>query len=924
MHSHIAILDSKNRPLTLQPDTSINITDKNPMFNDVEMFSQPIPLPFEQNRHLLGNMDDVNSSTRANDIRGERFRILVDGLPLRNTAIKVQDGTLLNDTIDVNFDATNRTFKDMISDMRCRDVTVDDDILIGEKIGDVGVDIDYVPIYDIGMFVTYHPENISTGEIGPEVKSPLLFDSVHLKRKSINATFQPPASCSSYPAICETTDGIRAAIKEQKTVSEHSVNVPVVKDSFVNVSLPYPAAKYCNSRVCYAHHAEENGETSDKICKSGSANPSNGYDFSPYWVLPAQRPASGVCFYVGYFLECLFKTLGVDYDMDALTQNEDFTYMCFFTTACHFRTENTDTRLESLDDINDWLSTRGCGGKISIDITPPANGKVYNDYDASKLDYVAPPLVLTRDEYDHWDNGLTIENYGTVGHDITEKDGSIIIDSYSRSYVGSNNEPIESDRMWIRAEVLSKSATAYVQRMYATSDNFPDVNVTEIIESLENSFGVRFCYDSDTNKVTVRLLRDMFRDDSEPVKFQGNVKSMVKKANDLTGVRMKYSAEDDATEQKDNIRYNKRDYDTTYNYIDYREGRTEIKSYVDAKKLIDLSNMTCYVDSATGDAFRIKVSSEAKSAQELRPSMFEVGGLKGVELGDCSVQAEKDDTVKEFVSQFEPIITNNLKNADDDIIQVPFIDEDMEHEFITCIIQNSFAVEWGEAFVNYEISSTESYDPTSSDDGMSPLHTHNWGLTVGILRPAVNNGEATFEYDKDYDGFGNSRWGLQSSEYAVTSDSFDVFGRFLGTNRRDSFSLKPRAYKPFLYYTDDGGATHVTTDLTLLGKDVDGVEGKTWLVPCKDDIRDADGTINTRIMSRGMCDTWMAEYFRFLLYRQCYEVKALCTAAEILDIQNKWLRKFEIDGKIGWINTVESEMTAEKGIGEVKIEFFAV
>jgi hypothetical protein len=123
---------------------------------------------------------------------------------------------------------------------------------------------------------------------------------------------------------------------------------------------------------------------------------------------------------------------------------------------------------------------------------------------------------------------------------------------------------------------------------------------------------------------------------------------------------------------------------------------------------------------------------------------------------------------------------------------------------------------------------------------------------------------------------------------------------------------------------DDGGATHVTTDLTLLGKDVDGVEGKTWLVPCKDDIRNADGTINTRIMSRGMCDTWMAEYFRFLLYRQCYEVKALCTAAEILDIQNKWLRKFEIDGKIGWINTVESEMTAEKGIGEVKIEFFSV
>ena len=142
MHSHLAII-GKNGELALKPDQSITITDKNPMFNDQEMFSQPIPLPFKLNRHVLKNMDDVNSAMRSAAVDGDRYQIVVDGIPLRTATMKVQDAVKMNGTIDVNFDATNRTFKDMIADMRCRDVEVKDDILIGEKIGDVTVDFTY-------------------------------------------------------------------------------------------------------------------------------------------------------------------------------------------------------------------------------------------------------------------------------------------------------------------------------------------------------------------------------------------------------------------------------------------------------------------------------------------------------------------------------------------------------------------------------------------------------------------------------------------------------------------------------------------------------------------------------------------------------------------------------------------------------------
>ena len=68
----------------------------------------------------------------------------------------------------------------------------------------------------------------------------------------------------------------------------------------------------------------------------------------------------------------------------------------------------------------------------------------------------------------------------------------------------------------------------------------------------------------------------------------------------------------------------------------------------------------------------------------------------------------------------------------------------------------------------------------------------------------------------------------------------------------------------------------------------------------------------------------MIEFFRFLLERQKYYVEALCTAAELADIPNKWLRKWEIDGKVGFINQVQYEANIENGLGKVELEFFAL
>lgn len=911
MHSHLAIIGT-NGELTLKPDTSLNVTDKNPMFNDVEMFTQAIPLPFDLNRHMLKNMDDVNSTMRASNVQNERFQFVIDGIPFRNTAIKIQENTKLDGTIDVNFDATNRTFKDMIANMRCRDVTVDDDILIGEKIGDVEVSFSYQEVYTL---------RVVNGWKG-------WFDGykVYMKPQSMQEVFQPFALGFSYPAECyedATTHEADPDPDSKKAVrtypnpnsndngggSSITVKSPHVKTSYINVSQPYPAAKYCNSRIAYAHHkAAKNddgsykGETDDEIVPASERNRDIQEDKSPYWVLDANRPASGICFYVAYFLECLFKTLGVAYDMTALTNIEDFNYLAFFSTQCHYDSiPKTGITFSTEEQINNWLDSRGCGGKIQFNDNKPENDPGFTH------------LFIPKSEYASWE---PIGDHGPGGSGNIESSDGIHFD------FGAQIPGCDDVEQWIYQSfsITNKTMTAKVMQMFANSDNFPDASVSEVVESLENSFGVRFVYDAEINKVTVKLLRDMFRDQQAPIPFKGTVLKMVKMTENLRGIRMKYSAESDAQEQRDNIRYGKRDYDTVYDYCDYPPGYTKFATFDEVTQNIDVGNRTGYCDMQTGNFYRIKVSSDASTTAELRPAVFEVGAMHGVELGDCSKEAEDEDAIKEFVSRFEPIQVNDVayrgKNyaAQEDPLLVPFIDEDMEHEFLIKKMLNPVSTKWGSIDIVYELCLAECYDPTQTDDGQSPLQHHDWGLTIGFLRPGSGT-EDIVNYDRGYDGFDNSKWLITSKDYTINSDTYDEHGNFIGNNPQTSFSLKPRAWKPFRYKYDD-----TTLLISTNPKEWDD----TWLIPCIDDQRSNQGVITGRIRSRGMCDTWMIEFFHFLLNRQKYYVEALCTAAELADIPNKWLRRWEIDGKVGWINLTTYPINVETGLGKVEMEFYAL
>ncbi len=871
MNSKLAIL-ANGTPMALPDDFSISIDLQNPLFNDVDMFSYPISLPLEGNRHFLKNLDDVNSDLRPVSFEHIPMQIIADGIPFASGTAVMQEDEVVDGSLSLNIDASTQTFSDLIADLQCQDIPIPEkdkeSLKIGEKIGDVKVNIKY----------KYHAKIKYEGKKGDT-------DVYSDKDDELSSTIQPQALGFSYPAICETTGSKEVAVEDYiRKYDNGSVVVPKIKQSFINVTDAYGAssrssdatpAKYCNARVCYKHYAlNDDGETSSDVVQTKDST--NLYeDKSPYWVLDADRPQSGICFYVLYFLDCLFEYLGVQFDKSALLAIEDFKHLVFFTTKCEYDTDiahgsSNSPFFTNIDDINKWLSSRGCGGQFELE----------------------DPVAKSVESFDV--NGVT----KVVGGDIA----SITLES----------------------TITSHSITANVLNMYANADNFPDESVTTIIEALENAFGIKFNYDYEQKKVTAYLIRDVFRkQNAQPRNFYAGIHSILPISEKITGVRYRYSSESDTVDQKQNVKDANKgrntDYETDYDYIDYPKERTVYREnlYQDIFKNISSGDMNVYIDLTTGNAYRVKVSGDATTASDLRPTLFEVGQWKGVEYGDCSDINE--DFIEDISIDFTPITFNDVNynrelllatgnitgtykgetysitNINKESLQpilAAYVDEDMEHEFVEQRIRNTVSSSWADFYFTEILKLVESYDPSDTDDGNSPLQTYDWGTSLAVMRGGGTD-MTTQLYDYNYDGFGNSKWRTVAGQYALTSDTMDAWGNEFdyngtaeGIGGGERFSLKLRAYKQ-----------------------------PSWSsVPlCNENVR-----------GRGLFDTFMYDYAYFLVNRKKYQIKCTASVAQIADIQNHWREWWLIDGKKCLINKVSADIDAKEGLGEVELEVYSL
>lgn len=941
MNSKLTIL-ANGKPLALKEDASISIELKNPLFNDTEMFSYPVELPIEGNRHVLKNVDDVSSDIRPVSYEHTPMQIIADGVPFASGTAIIQEDERLEDSISLNVDASTQSFVDLIGDLKCNEVPIPtkyrNQLLIGEKIDEVSVSVNYKT--EVEIKYQGKKGNKKYGSVGDDYTT--------------ETTFSPQALGFSYPAQCKETGNLHEAVllKTYTYPNGNSVKIPDVLTSYINVSDAYPHKLFCNARVCYAHHdLNDDGTTSDSLVqystKRKGEDPNNKNheqemyeDRGPIWVLDADRPQSGICFYMLFFLDCLFEYLGVQFDKSALEAIGDMKRLCFFTTKCAYDIEplyygekckeedevvkaglkttndikvgffqkqaNSEKDVKNLfDDVNKWLDSRGCGGTLKLE--NPKNKDV-QEVKYRKVSYEVVEKMLNGSFY----NG----SFKTT--DVVK-----ILDDWETVTVGKDKVASITCKSTIKKAQMSAS----IFRMYANEKNFPDESVSDVIDSFEQQFGIKFHYDYEQKKVTAYLIRDVFRKQNPtPRNFHAQVLSMLPITEKITGVRAGYAAESDAKEQKDNVKNAVKDFNTDYDYIEYPKNSTVTSlTYKDIIHKVYNGQMNVFVDLQTGNKYRVKIDKEFTDASNMEPRLFEVAAMKGVEIGDCSTLNE--DFIQVFKSSFVPVgmvdanyrmalsssagstcATDNPKQPNEVGKQyegyefgevngsyaktqmAALVDEDMEHEFVKQYVKNAMSSMVADFYVTEELCLRESYDPSSTDDGNSPLQSYDWGLSIAVMRGG--GVDSTHEpYDYNYDGFGNSKWRTKAGDYALTTDSIDNYGNSYSYNSADNdehFSLKPRA----------------------------------WVQP---EWADAPLVINKpEVKNRGYVDVFLIDYIYFILNRKRYYIKCLASVAQVADIQNHWKEWWNIDGKKCLIDKVNAEISARDGLGEVEIEVFAI
>lgn len=819
MQSHLTIL-ANDAPLALPDDFSIDIDFQNPLFNEVEMSSYPVQIPVTGNRRLLQNIEVPDSDMRVVSLEHTPVKVLADGMPFCSGTMVMSDEEEVVDSVSVSVKQADRTFSDLIGDLTCQDIPVKDRIVIGEKVGN--------------LYVKASVMNYVTVEYsGRKGKTEKTFGST--TSKDLDNTFEPQALGFSYPAKC-VLDSSSAKSQKQIAAKGNTIEYrngkklvkPLVDTSYINVAAAYGEtdeagrpAYYCNARVCYKHYGlDEDGQTSDKDDTPDESEPEN---FGKYWVLDADRPQSGICFYVLYFLDCLFDYLGVSFDKSALLAIEDFKHLCFYTTRCSYsvevlhakeyyqandpkvvsgeksvgdvkhafwEAETGDNPSESeinhmFDDVNEWLSSRGCGGQLSV---PSLENKSVTD--------------------------LTFRPYKDLGFD------RVIYGDPEHITVGIDGVK----NITIHNTITKMSMSANVMQMLADSGNFPSESVSDLLSSLESAFGIKFQYDYEQKKVTALLIRDVFRKQHGVRPLLADVYQMNKLSEKITGVRMRYSSESDRKEQQTNVKNGVKDYDTDFDYIQYPDpnkaenGQTSTiynKTYKDIFTSCSSSDMNVYVDRTTGNAYRIKIDKDYTDARTMKPVLFEVGQWKGVEYGDCSDGNE--DFIEDFSIGFTPITYNDVNyvyevspkektstatasdynsthgtdfthietseyNQDRSPLLVAFMDVDMLHEFVEQRIDNLLSSSTCDILVRSTLHLLESYDTTSTDNGNSPLQEEGyWGMAIALMRGGGTD-MTIQEYESNYDGFGNSKYRTLAGKYALCSDTMDAWGQMFDYN----------------------------------------------------------------------------------------------------------------------------------------------
>ena len=589
-------------------DASITITDTSEIFASGDVWSYSFKLNIPANAHIFGTAGEIHGSRLHEQINKRRARLWAEGLPFYLGYLKLDDEVDVDDNgdVDVTFESGQKTFEDMINGTSARNVSVGD-VVIGVALNRKRM-LKITHIEGKIKPKIYHGGTLSAGGTGGGT---VVDNNPILDFEGSMSDFSPYTH--RWPKL----------VLSKGVLDNLATGISGEQIDYTNVQEAYSDENpFCNVNVSYQkkHKKTPRDPNSEDITDRGyivrlanGGNTTTGGDNET-------RFNNAPNFYLLHWLKRLFIDLGIHIEENQMLDVEDLKRVFLANLGCFYK---------EMDLNNDTIENYALGseewqryGKYSF----PDNF-IYQYHSFFQGDEDQHKVLIHRIESERFGNHNSLT-------------GEIVSIDYEK------------------LTVEETGIDGYLA--YATGENYPNVDISEIIKATESAFGVRFLFSNDFKRVRIVLLRNIFKDNNTQ-KLTCDIITGDMRENSIRGFKMTYGGDKDDTTYfykgfDDMLPKKKEIWKDNSDTHDYSQWKLN-SEYADVLTRVTSFNKTCYVTPVNGNAYGVKIDEEEEI---FYPSLFEYAGYMDAEDGDCTGDEE---TIKTVTINAKPLIMNNSDGA---------------------------------------------------------------------------------------------------------------------------------------------------------------------------------------------------------------------------------------------------------------------
>jgi len=796
----------------LEEDATITITDTSEIFASGDVWSYSFTLNAEANAHILGTAADLHGSRLHEQLDRRKARLWVDSVPMYLGYLRLDDEAEVDGegNVDVRFESGQKTFEDMIDGAKANQVPMMDDIRFGVALWrkrKVGYKLNLMASATVtdgtDQDIT-RPENVTKDD-----------------SKAI------PFSADGEEDFMAVQEYPRMVFP--KGTFKDDTGQAVTIEGCINTDSPYtesqdgtPTHPYCNVALCYQKYGYKSEDKDGNISIDYSGEPvaQRGYEY-----MPADRVNSAPCFFVIYWIRALMTHLGIHIDENQMMDVEDLRRLFFVNTNCAYK-EPKHIR-QSVDD--GFTRYRFADKRLLAEYYGPE----VTTYDYS---YAVPIPVKTKqhpqikleesalrctafDDSGFWPSGVSIERVnvfirnfcGWEDSDVAsyESDNCYLHDAIATSECFPDVDIEEEISFGVRFLFSDnyKRVRIVLLRNVFRSDEVQDVTCENIITpdtKTENSIrGFRMTYgDSEDTAFYYKGFDDKlpkkkpyFVDNSD--KHDYSHWNLDAKYEDIINRVTAFDKTCSVTPNTGNAYVIKVDKDAK-RYDELHPSLFETAGFMDAEDG-DCTGEEETIETITvgfKPAIMNDLNMEAERGtngtapvHEQRFALFVDDQMRPRRM-DLNDGKDYDDPetfydVKAMYDKYGPGSDSPMVAGDGVVSPGAFAvmsDMYVRQTGLHVNVKDTSGTPLGsitfdvEGYVNegYRLYLQDNYEP--NDDGVPPLESHDWGLTLGIMRGSGSDAKVDYDSDPD-DEEGNDTWEIvPGSNVTAHPDTCDAYG----------------------------------------------------------------------------------------------------------------------------------------------------